>query len=89
MNGQLSKQISIAKHIIDGSITIDSVKEFQGMLQIFPNGPALHRAYADLLVRKQLSEAAGQSYHQASELFAAAGLLLQAVVCQVLKWQIR
>ena len=89
MKGQLSKQISIAKHIIDGSITIDSVKEFQGMLQIFPNDPALHRAYADLLVRKQLREAAAQSYHQAAELFAAAGLLLQAVACQVLKWQIK
>ena len=89
MKGQLSKQISIAKHIIDGSITIDSVQEFQGMLQIFPNDPALHRAYADLLVRKQLSEAAVQSYQQAAELFAAAGLLLQAVVCQVLKWKIQ
>jgi len=89
MNGQSSKQISIARHIIDGSITIDSVQEFQGMLQIFPNDPALHRAYADLLVRKQLFEAAVQSYHQAAELFTAAGLLLQAVVCQVLKWQIR
>jgi hypothetical protein len=89
MNGQLSKQISIAKHIIDGSITIDSVKEFQGMLQIFPNDPALHRAYADLLARKQLYEAAVQSYRQAAELFAVAGLLLQAVVCQVLKWQIQ
>lgn len=89
MNGQLSKQISLAKHIIDGSITIDSVKEFQGMLQIFPNDPALHRAYADLLVRKQLYEAAVQSYRQAAELFAAAGLLLQAVVCQVVKWQIQ
>jgi CRP-like cAMP-binding protein len=87
MNGQLSKQISIAKHIIDGSITIDSVHEFQGMLRIFPNDPALHRAYADLLVRKQFSEAAGQSYQQAAEQFAAAGLFLQAVVCQVLKWQ--
>ena len=89
MNGQLSKQISIAKHIINGSITIDSVQEFQGVLQIFPNDPALHRAYADLLVRKQLFEAAVQSYQQAAELFTAAGLLLQAVVCQVLKWQIR
>ena len=89
MKGQLSKQISIAKHIIDGSITIDSVQEFQGMLQIFPNDPALHRAYADLLVRKQLSKAAVQSYQQAAELFAAAGLLLQAVVCQVLKWKIQ
>ena len=54
MNGQLSKQISIAKHIINGSITIDSVQEFQGVLQIFPNDPALHRAYADLLVRSCL-----------------------------------
>jgi CRP-like cAMP-binding protein len=89
MKGQLSKQISIAKHIVDGSITIDSVKEFQGMLQIFPNDPALHRAYADLLVRKQLSETAVQSYHQAAELYAAAGLLLQAVICQVLKWRIQ
>ena len=88
MKGQLSKQISVARHIIDGSITIDSVKEFQGMLQIFPNDPALHRAYADLLVRKQLFKAAGQSYYRAAGLYAAAGLLLQAVVCQVLKWRI-
>jgi len=88
MSGQLSKQISIAKHIIEGSITIDSVQEFQGMLQIFPNDPALHRAYADLLARKQLSEAAVKSYQQAVERFAAAGLLLPAIVCQILKWQI-
>ncbi len=88
MKGQLSKQISVAKHIIDGSITIDSVKEFQGMLQIFPNDPALYRAYADLLVRKQLYEAAAQSYHQAANLYAASGLLLPAVVCQILKWRI-
>jgi CRP-like cAMP-binding protein len=88
MEGQLSKQISVAKHIIDGSITIDSVTEFQGMLQIFPNDPALHRAYADLLVRKKLYAAAGQSYRQAADLYAAAGLLLPAVVCQVLKWRI-
>jgi CRP-like cAMP-binding protein len=88
MKGQLSKQISVAKHIIDGSITIDSVTEFQDMLQIFPNDPALHRAYADLLVRKQLYEAAVQSYRQAAGLYAAAGLLLPAVVCQVLKWRI-
>ena len=57
MKTQLSKQISIAKHIIDGTVTIDSVDEFQGMLQIFPNDPALRRSYADLLTRKQASEA--------------------------------
>jgi len=88
MKGQLSKQISIARNIIDGSITIGSVKEFQGMLQLFPNDPALHRAYADFLVRKQ-SSAAVNSYHRAARLFAASGLLLQAIVCQRIKWQIR
>ena len=89
MKTQLSKQISIAKHIIDGTITIDSITEFQGMLQIFPNDPALHRAYADLLIRKQLPDAAAQAYHKAANLYTAAGLLLQAIVCQFLKWQIK
>ncbi len=89
MKTQLSKQISIAKHIIDGTITIDSITEFHGMLQIFPNDPALHRAYADLLLRKQLPDAAAQAYHQAANLYTTAGLLLQAIVCQFLKWQVK
>ena len=89
MKTQLSKQISIARHIINGSITIDSVEEFQDMLQIFPNDPALRRAYSDLLDRRQLPEAAVMSYHQAADMYAAAGLPLQAIVCQFLKWQIK
>jgi CRP-like cAMP-binding protein len=89
MRTQLSKQISIAKHVIDGTITIDSVDEFEGMLQIFPNDPALRRAYADLLLRKQLPTVAAQSYQHAANLYADAGLLLQAIVCQYLKWHIK
>jgi len=50
MKNQVSKHISIAKHIVDGSLTIDSVKELRNILRIFPNDPALHRVYADLLV---------------------------------------
>jgi hypothetical protein len=89
MKTQLSKQISIARHIINGSITIDSVEEFQGMLQIFPNDPALRRAYSDLLARRQMPEDAAMSYHQAAGMYADAGLLLQAIACQFLKWQIK
>ena len=89
MKTQLSKQISIAKHIIDGTITIDSVDEFKGMLQIFPNDPALRRAYADLLARKKLPDRAAQSYQHAAILYADAGLLLQTIVCQFLKWRIQ
>ena len=89
MNDQLSKQITIAKHIIDGSITIDSVKEFEGMLQIFPNDPALHRAYSDLLARKKSYAKAVQSYHRAAELFIAAGKMLAAILCKILQWRIK
>ena len=89
MKNQLSRQISIAQHIIDGSITIDSLKEFRSMLQIFPNDPGLRRVYADLLINKQKSEAAASAYHQAASLFVAAGLMLQAVVCWFLKGQIK
>ena len=89
MKTQLSKQISIANHIIDGTITIDSVDEFEGMLQIFPNDPALRRAYADLLARKSLPEAAAQAYRHAAAMYADAGLLLQAIVCQFLNWHIK
>ena len=45
-------QISIAAQIIDGSIKIKSVTEFENVLRLFPNDPALVRAYADLLVKK-------------------------------------
>jgi len=89
MKTQLSKQISIAKHIIDGTIIIDSVDEFNGMLQIFPNDPALRRAYADLLARKQIRDAAAQAYQHTAALYADAGLLLQTTVCQFLKWRIK
>ena len=89
MDNQLSRQITIAKHIIDGTITIDSVKEFEGMLQIFPNDPSLHRAYSDLLVRKKSYAKAIQSYHKSAELFIAAGKMLAAILCKILQWRIK
>ncbi len=89
MNNQLSRQISIAKHIIDGSITIDSIKEFEGMLQIFPNDPSLHRAYSDFLARKKYYAKAVQSYHKTAGLFIAARKMLPAILCKILQWRIK
>jgi hypothetical protein len=37
-------QISIAAQIIDGSIKINSRSEFENVLQLFPDNPALLRA---------------------------------------------
>ncbi len=81
-------QVSIAAQIIDGSIIIDSVEEFYDILKLFPNDPALLRAYADLLVTKGLSDAAAESYRKAAGLFIDAGMTLQAIVAKSLQWNI-
>jgi CRP-like cAMP-binding protein len=88
MKSQLSKQISIAKRIIDGAVTIDSLQEFESMLQIFPNDPELHRAYADLLVHKKSYELATKIYRKTAELFITAGKLLPAILCKNIEWRI-
>jgi CRP-like cAMP-binding protein len=89
MKNQISKQISIARHIVDGSLTIDSVKEFRSILRIFPSDPALHRLYADLLARKKSVSAAMASYSRAATLYIESGMMLQAVVCKILEWRLK
>jgi CRP-like cAMP-binding protein len=88
MNNQISKHISIARHIVDGSLTIDSVKEFRSILRIFPNDPALHRVYGDLQARKKSFKAAAASYRKAGTLYIESGMMLQAVVCKILEWRL-
>lgn len=88
MKNKISKHISVAKHIIDGSLTIDSVKEFRSILRIFPSDPALHRMYADLQARKNSFKVATASYRKAATLYIESGKMLQAVVCKILEWRI-
>ncbi|MHC4858169.1 MAG: hypothetical protein ACYTBY_10420, partial [Planctomycetota bacterium] len=85
----LSKQIDIAKHVIEGSIRIDSIREFEGMLQIFPRDPDLHRAYSDLLIRKKRYGQAAKAYYKSAELFIASGKLLPALLCKLLQWRLK
>ncbi len=82
-------QISIAAQIIDGSIRIDSKTEFENVLRIFPNDPALLRAYADLLVIKKSPQAAIESYEEAANLFIDSGMTLQAIVSKSMQWKLR
>ena len=88
MKNKLSKHISIAKHIVDGSLTIDSGKEFRSILRIFPNDAALHRVYADLLTRKKSLKVAAATYRKAATLYIESGMMLQAVVCKILEWRL-
>ncbi|CAB1056117.1 hypothetical protein D1BOALGB6SA_851 [Olavius sp. associated proteobacterium Delta 1] len=85
----LNQTISIAKHIVDGSITIDSISEFRSILRLFPDDPALHRVFADLLVRKKSLEAAIRSYSKAATLNIELGMMLQAIICKILEWRLK
>jgi CRP-like cAMP-binding protein len=89
MMSELNNQITLAKRIIEGSVTIDSIKEFEGMLQIFPKDPALHRAYSDLLTRKKSYDIAAENYRKSADLFIASGKMLPAILCKMHQWRLK
>jgi CRP-like cAMP-binding protein len=82
-------QINIAEQITSGFISIDSIEDFEKILKRFPNDPALHRSFSDLLVKNNLPNAATISYGKAARLYLERGHLLQAVVSKILQWEIR
>ena len=81
-------QSSIVKRIIDGSVSIESVDEFENIIRIFPDDPGVYRAFADLLAQKKSYEAAANAYRKSSELFIDLGMMLQAIVAKILEWRI-
>lgn len=89
MKSNSDSPISIAEQIIEGSISIKSIEEFKSILKIFPNDPALQKAYSDLLLKKNLQEEAALSYSRAAQLFIDAGKILQAIDSKLLHWNIR
>ncbi len=88
MNDWAKKRNSIVSRIIDGSVTIDSVKDFKNLLRAFPDDPWLHRFFADLLEREKSFYAAADAYGIAAELFIEADMIMQAIVSKILEWQI-
>ncbi|RLC30713.1 MAG: hypothetical protein DRH32_05315, partial [Deltaproteobacteria bacterium] len=88
MKKHSGRQDSIVNRIVDGSVNIESEKEFENLLEIFPNEPSLHRAFADLLVKNNSREAADDAYEQSVAFFIDTGRILPAIVAQILKWRI-
>ena len=81
-------QGSVIEQILDDRITIDSVEEFEALLDMFPNEPDLYRKFGDRLAVKALSEAALLAYHKAAALYLDAGMVLQSIVAKILEWSI-
>ena len=88
MDEKVNGQKSIAGHIIDGSITIDSVSDFESMLCLFPDNPSLFNAFGDLLFKKKSYKAAARAYGKAAGLFVDSGIMFPAILSKVLQWRI-
>ena len=88
MNEKINGQKSIARHIIDGSITIDSVPDFESMLGLFPDNPSLFNSFGDLLFKKKSYKAAARAYGKAAGLFVDSDMMFPAILSKVLQWRI-
>ena len=87
MIDRIDRQDSVVNRIIDGSITIDSVEEFEDLLKAFPNDPRLHRVFADRLLEEKSINTA-EEFKMSAKLFLEAGMPLQAITCKVFEWRI-
>jgi hypothetical protein len=87
MSDWIDKQHSVVNRIIDGSITIDSIEEFENLIKAFPNDPRLHKVYADRL-KEEKSLNAVDEYKTAARLFIETGMPLQAVASKIIEWRI-
>jgi CRP-like cAMP-binding protein len=79
---------SIPEYIVDGSILVDSVEAFAGILKEFPGRPELLKMHADQLAARKIRDAAIEHYDQAARLFLDAGRLFQAWVSKILQWRL-
>jgi CRP-like cAMP-binding protein len=87
MKDWIDKQHSVVNRIIDGSIVIDSIEEFENLIKAFPNDARLHRVFADRLMKEKSLNAADE-YKTAARLFIETGMPLQAVASKIYEWRI-
>ena len=84
-----NQKTNIAKKINGVFISIDSVEEFTELLEDFPEDPSLHKAYADLLVKKNSFDNAAISYGKAAAIYLKSGKLLPAILTKLLQWRVK
>ena len=89
LNPPIDQKFSIMQRIIDGTLTLDSIEEFEEILAIYEKDPLLYRRYADLLHEKGRQLHAVQAYSRTAELFLGLNMSLQAIVAKILEWGIQ
>jgi hypothetical protein len=88
MQNNLTIKKCITERIASGSIRINSAKEFERLLKLFPSDPELIKAYADLLSKENYLDSALKLYRKATILFIRSGSLIEAVASKNRQWKI-
>lgn len=86
---QENNENSIIRRVVDGTIQVSSVEEFEDILKICPTDPTLQRKHADFLMDKSLLDKAVDAFQHTAALFIDNGMYLQAVVAKILQWSIK
>jgi len=81
--------LNISEQVAGGIAATDSIENFEKLLKRFPNDPALQKASADLLAKKNQTDAAALSYSKAATLFLKSGKLLPAIISKVYAWRLK
>lgn len=81
-------QESIIEQILSDQIDIESLSEFESLLEAYPDDPDLYRKFGDLLTAEKQSDAALVAYTKAAAHYLDAGMVLQAIVAKILAWSI-
>jgi CRP-like cAMP-binding protein len=84
-----NKKSNILRRINSGLIGIESVSDFEELLNDFPEDPALHKAYGNLLVKNDSLDEAALSYGKSATLYLKSGKLPPAIVTKLLQWRIK
>ena len=79
---------SVIEQILNDQIDIESVAEFETLIEVFPDDPGLYRKFGDRLSCEKHPEAAMLAYNKAAELYLNAGMVLQSIVAKILEWSI-
>ena len=86
MSSQKTKNV---EDITGNFNVLKSVEDFAELLEDFPEDPALHKAYADFLVKKKSVDKAAVSYGRSAVLYLKSGKLLPAILTKLLQWRVK
>jgi CRP-like cAMP-binding protein len=88
LNTPSENQNKIVQRIIEGSLRLSSIDEFEQLLANFGDNPDIQREYADFLVQRKSVDAAYKAYNRAADLYIQTDKALQAIVAKIRAWSL-